>query len=93
MKTHADIKRALQADGTRLETLALANLVSGGRLNVGDIRYICKANSVGVYLKKDGEQGSGSFLDYDKATDWTIDGDVITHKMGMSYRVLLKEAN
>ena len=92
MKSHADIKRALQADGTRLETLALANFISGGRLNVGDVRYINKANSVGVYLKKDGEQGSGSFLDYDKATDWTIDGDIITHKMGMSYRVILKEA-
>lgn len=92
MNTHAEMKRALQAEGTRLETLALANLISGGRLNVGDIRYISKANSVGVYLKKDDDTSNtrGSFLDYDKASDWTINGDIITHKMGMSYRVILK---
>jgi hypothetical protein len=93
MNTHAEVKRALQADGTKLETLALATGFTGGRLNIGDIRYISKANSVGVYLKKDGEQGSGSFLDYDKAADWTIDGDVITHRLGMSYRVLSKAVN
>lgn len=98
MKTHADMKRALQAQGTRLETLALVNTnfpaLSNGtaRLNVGDIRYINKWDTTGVYLKKDSDTTNtrGSFLGYDKASDWTIDGDVITHKLGMSYRVILK---
>lgn len=90
MKTHADIKRALQAPGTRLENLALANLISGGRLRVGQIRYVAKFDTTGVYLKETPEeQGRGSFLGYDKASDWTIEGDVITHKHGMQYRVIM----
>ena len=94
MKTHADFKRALQMKGTRLETLALANYSSGGRLYVGQIRFIAKADTTGVYLKEtEHEAGRGSFLGYDKASDWTIDGDVATHTLGMSYRVILGETN
>lgn len=89
MKTHADFKKALKMEGTRLETLALANYVSGGRLHVGQIRYISKADTTGVYLKETPEEvGRGSFLGYDKASDWTIDGYIATHVMGMSYRVI-----
>jgi hypothetical protein len=90
MKTHADIKRALQTEGTRLETLALANLSSRGRLQVGQVRIISKWDTTGVYLKTEEQEGRGSFLGYDKASDWTIEGDIITHQMGMSYKVLLK---
>jgi hypothetical protein len=95
MKTHADFKRALQMEGTRLETLALAHgfaslpaSVQKGRLYVGQIRFINKADTTGVYLKEGGELGTGSFLGYDKASEWTIDGNVATHTLGMSYRVI-----
>ena len=97
MKTHADFKRALQMEGTQLETLALANNISGGRLYVGQVRFINKADTTGVYLKEGGELGRGSFLGYDKASDWkfeqTVGEDgrtnyVATHTLGMSYRVI-----
>ena len=97
MKTHADFKRVLQMEGTQLETLALANNISGGRLYVGQIRFINKFDTTGVYLKEGGELGRGSFLGYDKAGDWkfeqTVGEDgrtnyVATHTLGMSYRVI-----
>ena len=98
MKTHADFKRALQMEGTRLETLALANYASGGRLYVGQIRFIAKADTTGVYLKETvHESGRGSFLGYDKASDWKFENTVgedgkanyvATHTLGMSYRVI-----
>jgi hypothetical protein len=94
MNTHADFKRALQAEGTRLENLSLANEISGGRLRVGQIRFISKWDSTGVYLKEsESEEGRGSFLGYDKAGEWTIEGNTATHDLGMSYRVILKGEN
>ena len=98
MKTHADFKRTLQMEGTRLQTLALANPISGGRLYVGQIRFIAKADTTGVYLKETPEEaGRGSFLGYDKASDWKFESTVgedgrtnyvATHTLGMSYRVI-----
>jgi len=92
IKTHSDFKSVLKSKDVVLETLSLANNVSGGRLNVGDIRYINIANTVGVYLKKfeDTSNNRGSFLGYDKASDWVFDNDVVTHKIGMSYRLIVK---
>lgn len=89
MKSLADFKRVLQTEGVKLETLALATGVKGGRLNVGDIRPVIEVNSVGVYLATEGGSVRGSFLGYDKASDWTFTEDTATHSMGMSYRVLL----
>ena len=87
MKTNADFKKALTV-GTKVQTLALANGVKGGRLNVGDIRTIIKANTVGVYLATEGGSVSGSFLGFDKAGDWKFDGDIATNtKVGYSYKV------
>jgi len=104
MKTHADFKRALQMEGTRLETLALSHgfaslpaSVQKGRLYVGQIRFINQADTTGVYLKEGGELGRGSFLGYDKASDWKFESTVgedgrtnyfATHNLGMSYRVI-----
>lgn len=89
MKTLADFKRALQTEGVQLETLALANGVKGGRLNVGDIRPVIEWDTTGVYLKTEGGSVRGSFLGYDKASDWVFTEDTATHKCGLSYRVLL----
>lgn len=92
MKTLADFRRAVQMEGTRLETLALVNPISGGRLYVGQIRFIAKADTTGIYLKETPEEaGRGSFLGYDKASDWKFDGNVATHTLGMSYRVIYPE--
>ena len=90
MKTHAEFKRYLQAEGTKLETLALANYVKGGRLYVGMVRFINKADTTGVYLKETPEEsGRGSFLEYGKASEWTFDGFIATNtKYGYSYRVI-----
>jgi hypothetical protein len=88
MKTLADFKKTL-AVGTKLETLALATGVKGGRLNVGDVRTIIKANTVGVYLATEGGGVSGSFLGFDKAGDWKFEGNVATNtKFGYSYKVI-----
>jgi len=89
MKTLADFKRVLQTEGVKLETLALANFISRGRLKVGDIRPVIERNTVGVYLATEGGSVRGSFLGYDKASDWTFTEDTATHKCGLSYRVLL----
>ena len=90
MKTLADFKRALKTEGTKLETLALANYVSEGRLRVGMIRFVNIYNTTGVYLKeKPEEEGRGSFLGWDKSSDWVFDNDVATNiKYGYSYRVI-----
>ena len=90
IKTHADFKRVLKSKDVLLETLSLANNMPGGRLNVGDIRYINIADTTGVYLKKSDDTSNtrGSFLGYDKASDWVFNNDVATHKVGMSYRLI-----
>ena len=90
MKTHAEFKRYLQANGTQLETLALANHIAGSRLRVGMVRFVNKANTTGVYLKeKPEDEGTGSFLDYGNASEWTFEGFIATNtKYGYSYRVI-----
>jgi len=93
IKTHADFRRYLQAEGTKLETLALADGVRDslleGRLRVGMVRFVNKADTTGVYLKEGGELGTGSFLGYGKASEWTFDGWIATNtKFGYSYRVI-----
>ena len=92
IKNHAEFKRLLSKPGTRLETLALANFVSGGRLQVGQIRKITKADTTGVYLQLEGVEGRGSFLGFEKASDWTFAGDIATANWGGSYRIILEEA-
>jgi hypothetical protein len=94
IKTHADFRRYLQAEGTKLETLALADGVRDslleGRLRVGMVRFVNKADTTGVYLKEKPEDGGrGSFLGYGKASEWTFDGWIATNtKFGYSYRVI-----
>lgn len=87
IKNHAELKRALK-EGVSLETLALATGVQGGRLRVGMIRVITKADTTGVYLQTEGVEGRGSFLGFDKAGDWTYGEGTITHRLGMSYRIV-----
>lgn len=91
MKTHAEFKRYLQAEGTKLETLALADgLQQSGRLRVGMVRFVNKANTVGVYLKENAEEkGMGSFLDYGNASEWEFNNFIATNKKyNYSYRVI-----
>ena len=97
MKTHAEFKRYLQANGIQLETLALAygvidspSTFQEGRLRVGMVRFVNKADTTGVYLKEKPEDGGrGSFLDYGKASEWTFEGFIATNtKYGYSYRVI-----
>lgn len=89
--THADFKRALQTKGVRLETLAIVEGIPDGRLRVGMVRFVSKADTTGVYLKEtEDEQGRGSFLGYDKAADWVFKGDVATNTVyGYSYKILM----
>lgn len=95
IKNHAHFKRILKEGKVKLETLALArgfaNLppsVQGGRLYVGMVRYIKKADTTGVYLAVEGDESRGSFLGYDKAYDWVFDGDIATNiKFGYSYKL------
>lgn len=93
MNTHADFKRALSTKGTRLTTLALATGMKEGRIKIGETRHIRKADTTGVYLVTDEELSkptNGSKLDFDKASDWTFNGDIATNtKFGYSYRVIL----
>jgi hypothetical protein len=92
----ADFKRLLQTEGVYLETLALATGVKGGRINVGDIRPVIEANTVGVYLKTEGASERGSFLEYGKASEWYFNGNTATNrKYGYAYRVIfnLQEVN
>jgi hypothetical protein len=94
MNNLADFKRAVAREGTQLETLALARGLKGdGRLKIGAIRKINKHDTTGIYLQTEGVEGRGSFLGFDKASDWTFDGDIIIHREGLSYRVILKEGN
>jgi hypothetical protein len=91
IKTHADFKRALSTQGTRLTTLALVHGGVEGRIKIGATRHIRKADTTGVYLVTDEELDkptNGSFLGFDKASDWTFNGDIATHTLGMSYQVL-----
>jgi hypothetical protein len=96
MKTHADFKRALQTKGVRVITLATAyNAPDSKRVWVGMERLVKKANTTGVYLvmpEDIDKPNNGSFLDYDKASDWVIEGDTATHlEVGYSYRIVLPE--
>jgi len=91
VKTLADFKRALTV-GTEVELLTLAKNVKAGRLQVGMVRRVTKADTTGVYLQTEGLEGRGSFLGWDKAKDWVFDGDrAINIVWGYSYRVLNKE--
>jgi hypothetical protein len=98
MKTHADFKRALQTEGVKVETLALAYgfadspaSIKEGRLRVGMVRFVNKYDTTGVYLKEsEDEQGRGSFLGYDKAADWVFTEDTATNtQFGYAYRIIL----
>jgi UDP-N-acetylmuramate-alanine ligase len=88
IKNHAHFKRILQEGKVKLEILKLANHISGGRLHVGLVRSIRKADTTGVYLIAEGDESRGSFLDYDKAKDWVFDGNIATNtKFGYSYKL------
>ena len=92
---HAHFKRILKEGKVKLETLALArgfsslpSSVQEGRLYVGMVRYIKKADTIGVYLAAEGDESRGSFLGYDKANDWVFDGNIATNtKFGYSYKL------
>ena len=97
IKNHADFKRQLSTKGTRLTTLSLAFNMQEGRIKIGATRHIRKADTTGVYLVTDEELDkptNGSYLAFDKASDWKFEGDIATNtKFGYSYRVLLTEGN
>ena len=86
---HAEFKRLLSTPGVQLETLALASGVKGGRLYVGQVRPVVEANTTGVYLATPGGSVRGSFLGFDKASDWQFQADTATHNCGLSYRLLM----
>lgn len=89
IKNHAHFKRILQEGKVKLETLTLVNFISGGRLYVGMVRHIKKADTTGVYLALEGDDSRGSFLGYDKASDWVFEGNVAKNiKVGYSYKLI-----
>ena len=95
IRNHAHFKSILKEGKVKLETLALArgfsalpSSVQEGRLYVGMVRYIKKADTTGVYLAVEGDESRGSFLGYDKAVDWVFDGNIATNtKFGYSYKL------
>ena len=92
IKTHAEFKRILSTKGVRLTTLALANGMPEGRIKIGATRHIRKADTTGIYLVSDDELDKptrGSFLGFDKASDWNFNGYIATHLLGMSYEIIL----
>ena len=91
IKSHAEFKRILSTKGTSLTTLALAHGMKEGRIKIGATRHIRKADTTGVYLVTDEELNlptNGSFLGFDRASNWSFNGDIATHVMGMSYQVV-----
>lgn len=89
IQNHAHFKRILKEGKVKLETITLANNVSGGRLRVGMVRYIKKADTTGVYLAEEGDEGRGSFLGYDKASDWVFNGNIAKNiTFGYSYKLI-----
>ncbi len=92
IKTHAEFKRILSTKGVKLTTLALANNMLEGRIKIGATRHIRKADTTGIYLVTDEELDKptrGSFLGFDKASDWNFNGYIATHSLGMSYQIIL----
>lgn len=91
MKNLAEFKKLLQTEGVQVETVALANTVKPGRLKVGQVRFVAKFNTVGVYLKEHVE-GVGSFLDYGKASEWVFEGNVARNtKYGYAYKITVPQ--
>jgi len=89
IKNHAHFKRLLQEGRVKVETVTLANHVSGGRLWVGMVRHITKADTTGVYLALEGDDSRGSFLGYEKASDWVFEGNLAKNiKVGYSYKLI-----
>jgi hypothetical protein len=89
IKNHAHFKRLLQEGRVKVETVTLANHISGGRLWVGMIRHIKKADTTGVYLALEGDDSRGSFLGYEKASDWVFEGNLAKNiKVGYSYKLI-----
>jgi hypothetical protein len=84
MNTLADLKRVLIL-GARVETVAQ---VGGGAPNarMAGIRTVKKVQTNGVYLSKSVED-SGSFFEFGKVGDWTINGNEFTNTDGRSYRI------
>lgn len=92
MKNLAEFKKMLQTEGVQVETLALAENVKAGRLRVGQIRFVNKFNTVGVYLKEEGAEGSGSYLDYGKASEWVFEGNIARNtKYGYAYKITVPQ--
>lgn len=91
MKNLAEFKKVLQTEGVKVETLALANTIKPGILKIGQVRFVAKFNTVGVYLKEHPE-AQGSYLDYGKASEWVFEGNIARNtKYGYAYRIILPE--
>jgi len=89
IKNHSDFKRICQKGRVKFETLSLSRNAVGGRLYVGMIRRITKADTTGVYLAAEGDDTRGSYLGFDKAGDWIFEGNVAKNtKFGYSYKLI-----
>lgn len=87
MNTLTDFKRVLDSDGVQLEQLNLANNApDNARIYRGLIRSVIRTNTQGAYLTM--ANGSDSFMEYGKASEWEFDGDVAAHVSGLKYRVI-----
>jgi 2',3'-cyclic-nucleotide 2'-phosphodiesterase (5'-nucleotidase family) len=89
IQNHAHFKRILKEGHVKLETITLAHNMRGGRLRVGMVRSIRKADTTGVYLVEAGDESQGSFLGYDKASDWVFNGNIAKNiTIGYSYKLI-----
>jgi len=98
MNTLADLKHELTL-GTKVETLSMSRYIvnlpnAQRRVNVGQIRTVVKVQSGGVWLTEFPEHGTigGSFMDWEKAGNWAIDGDYFTNIDGRQYRIVREDA-
>lgn len=89
IKNHAHFQRLLKSGNVKVEIVKLANNAVGGRLWVGMVRHVQKADTTGVYLQLEGDDSKGSFLGYDKASDWIFEGNIAKNtKFGYAYKLI-----
>ena len=87
--SHNHFKNILKEGVGKIDMEVTATPWTNGKIFVGLIRPIQRADSVGVYLTMH-DAPRGSFLDYGKASEWTFDGDTARHTDGLAYRLIVR---
>lgn len=86
MKTLAEVKRSLTL-GRVVTMTGLADWVvtPAAGMGLGDERTVTKVQTGGVWLSTTEAAGLGSYLDWGRSAEWTVEGDTFRHKDGRAY--------